>query len=207
MKMLEHAKKVGIMGGTFDPIHYGHLMIADNAVQQFSLDYVLFIPAGSPPHKVNNQITDAELRFLMVKEAISTNPKFLISDMEIRRNELSYTYLTLEDLKHKYPQTEFYFIMGADSLFDFEKWVNPNQITKCASILVAIRDLHDTKEVKIKIQQLQHELAAKIYLLNTPNFSVSSHDIRYRIKNKQSVKYQLPDEVINSIQKNQLYLN
>lgn len=205
--MLEYAKKVGIMGGTFDPIHYGHLMIAENALQQFDLDYVLFIPAGSPPHKVKNHITDSSLRYSMVQEAIADNPKFLISDMEISRKELSYTYLTLEELKSIYPNIDFFFIMGADSLFDFEKWVYPDKIASTATIIVAVRDLYDTKELDLKIRHLQNKWNVKMYLLNTPNFSISSHDIRNRIKNKMSVKYQLPDEVINFIENNRLYLD
>jgi len=203
--MINGAKKVGIMGGTFDPIHYGHLMIAENAAQQFNLDYVLFIPAGNPPHKKKKQITDADIRYEMVKIAIKDNPHFLISKMEIERKTYSYTYLTIQELKQKYPQTEFYFIMGADSLFDFEQWVEPQSIADSAVIVVAVRDFFDHEILNSKIDQLERLFQADIKILNTPNFSIASHDIRDRIENHVSARYQLPDQVLEFIFKNELY--
>ena len=112
-------KKIGIMGGTFNPIHNGHLLIAENARWQFGLDQICFLPAGIPPHKQNLMVLDGHSRCEMVQLAIEDNPDFYLSDYEVQRTEPSYTYLTLEYLKQKYPEDTLYFIMGADSLRDF----------------------------------------------------------------------------------------
>ena len=124
--MCEKRKRVGIMGGTFDPIHIGHLILGETAYEQFDLDQVLFMPAGNPPHKRNrlHRATD-EQRSEMVRRAIASNPHFSLSLEEMNEDGFTYTYRTLERLRAEHPDTDYFFILGADSLFDFDKWREP----------------------------------------------------------------------------------
>ncbi len=124
--MCEKRKRVGIMGGTFDPIHIGHLILGETAYEQFDLDQVFFMPAGNPPHKRNrlHRATD-EQRSEMVRRAIASNPHFSLSLEEMNEDGFTYTYRTLERLKAEHPDTDYFFILGADSLFDFDKWREP----------------------------------------------------------------------------------
>lgn len=141
-------KKIGILGGSFDPIHKGHLNIAQSACEEFHLDEVWFIPAGHSPNKDENQMTPASERAKMVQLAIEEKPFFRMSRMEIEAQETSYTYLTLSRLKEQYPDTHFYFIMGADSLDYLEKWYHPEIICEKATILTAVRDELDLTEIQ-----------------------------------------------------------
>ncbi|MGN0433508.1 MAG: nicotinate (nicotinamide) nucleotide adenylyltransferase, partial [Bilifractor sp.] len=129
----ERKRKIGIMGGTFDPIHIGHLILGEAARQQFSLDKVFFMPAGNPPHKRNRAgRAGDEQRVDMVRLAIASNPGFELSLFEMNEDGYSYTYRTLEMLRNKNPDMDFYFIMGADSLFDFDQWREPQRIVNAA---------------------------------------------------------------------------
>lgn len=133
--------KIGILGGTFDPIHSGHLAIALAAKDQFHLDKVLFIPAFIPPHKVSKRdMTPAPYRYRMVELAIRGNPAFEVSDIELNRPDVSYTVETLRDLKTKYPKAELYLIIGADSLAEMAGWREPEEIKKMAVLLAAPRE-------------------------------------------------------------------
>lgn len=204
-KSLNKALKIGIMGGIFDPIHNGHLLLAENAASQFHLDQVLFIPTGNPPHKKTAGILDAKYRCDMISLAIAGNDKFELSMREVLNPEVCYTYRTLTALKEEKPENEYYFIMGADSLFYFEKWRKPEVICQKASILAAVRDDVDEKALQGRIDFLCKKFDAKIYELNTPNFSVSSHDIRKRIQQGKTTRYLLPDEVREYIIRENLY--
>ena len=139
--MSEKKKRIGIMGGTFDPIHIGHLILGETAYHQFHLDNVLFMPAGNPPHKQDreNRATDSQ-RVEMVRLAIASNPHFTLSMEEMHREGYSYTYRTLERLKKRYPDTEYYFILGADSLYTFDEWKEPARILGACTILVGTRN-------------------------------------------------------------------
>lgn len=134
-------RKIGIMGGTFDPIHIGHLILGEAAYEQFGLDEVWFLPAGNPPHKRNRagQAKDAQ-RVEMVRRAIASNPHFVLCTKEMKDEGYTYSYRTLEAMRKEHPGTEFYFIIGADSLFYFDEWKNPERICAAAKILVATRD-------------------------------------------------------------------
>lgn len=197
-------KKIGIMGGTFDPIHYGHLLIAQSAAEEFDLDQVMFLPTGKSPHKSFLQVTDPNLRCQMVAEAIDDHPLFYLSKIEVENTETNYTYLTLRKLVNEYPNTQFYFIMGEDSLDDFPRWRNPDEICRLASILVAVRnDSGDSIEEKIAhIRKLYH---ADMHMLHAPNFSVSSSELRERIQTGKAVRYMLPEKVEAFIRQNSLY--
>jgi nicotinate-nucleotide adenylyltransferase len=199
-------KKIGIMGGTFNPVHNGHLILAENAFHQYHLDKVYFMPAGVPPHKINTVITSGEIRCSMVEMAITNNPAFAMLDIEISSNETSYTYKTLEQLKKIFPTAEIFFIMGADSLFDFSCWKNPKRISELCKLLVAVRDDLDMTKLNQIANQLKRDFHTEVELLNTPNISISSHDIRERIRKHDSIRYLVPEEIREYIIANHLYL-
>ncbi len=198
--------KIGIMGGTFDPVHYGHLMIAENAAEQFGLDQVWFMPTGNPPHKKSSCITDAAHRCAMLKLAITGNPRFFLSTREIEDTGICYTYRTLTALCQEYPDYQFYFIMGADSLLELEDWCKPAVICQKAVILAAVRDLTDDNALETQIRCLKQKFQAEIFRIQTPNFSISSHNIRERTEKGVSTRYLLPDCVREYIAAEKLYL-
>lgn len=204
---MKSMKKVGILGGTFNPIHIGHLILAETAYETFELDYVLLMPNGNPPHKEIETDHEGEHRMNMLKLAVEDNPHLYPSSFELDRSGVIYTYRTLELLKEEYPDTKYYFILGADSLFDLEKWQKPDVICKNATLLAAVRDELGKESVKQQISLLQKEYAAEIYLMDTPNLSFSSHNIRHRIKNGKTVTYYVPKAVEEYIHENNLYLS
>lgn len=198
-------KKVGILGGTFDPIHMGHLILAQTALEQFSLDEVMLMPAAQPPHKAENQITPANLRLQMTAAAIADNDRLVISDFELHREGNSYTYKTLDLLHRAYPYTEFYFIMGADSLRDFAGWRYPERIAKSCVILAANRDDAPDKELLALIAQVQRTFDADVRLLTIPGVELSSSDLRRRVQEGHSIRYLTPAPVLRIIEENHLY--
>lgn len=198
-------KKVGILGGTFDPIHVAHLILAENAWQQFQLDTVLIMPSGDPPHKAEREITAANHRIRMLQLAIDDNKHFKLSTVEVERAGKTYTAETLSELCKYNPDCEYYFIIGADSLFQLEKWYQPEVIMSHAVLLTAVRDEMETAQVEEKILYLQERYGARIYLLHTPNMSISSSMIRERIVCRESIKYLVPKDVEKYIYQNKLY--
>ena len=198
-------RKIGIMGGTFDPVHYGHLMIAENARTQFGLEEVWFIPTGPSPHKEDAQITDGEHRCAMLRLGLEGNDGFVLSTREVESKEVCYTYKTLQILQQQEPETDWHFIMGADSLFQIESWKNPEVIFACATLLVAVRDDMMQPQLEQKIAELKEQFHCTIYPMHTPSFSVSSHDIRHRVAKGESIRYQLPETVRQYIAVHGLY--
>lgn len=204
--MPERRKKTGIMGGTFDPIHYGHLLIAENAAAQYDLDEVWFMPTGQSPHKQQQNITDAGHRCEMIELAIVDNPKFYLSRLEVDSDETNYTYRTLSRLHELHPDEDFYFILGGDSLKSFEKWREPELILKSAYILAAIRDDVEGDSFQEQIDNLNHNYdSLGVFPLRTPKFTVSSRGIRELVKNKNTIRYMLPEQVREYIIKHNLY--
>lgn len=200
-------QKIGIMGGAFDPIHYGHLMIAENAREQFDLNQVLFIPTGQSPHKQKQYVTEPVHRCRMVALAIADNPKFVMEQIEVDSPVTSYTYLTLEKLKNRYVSAELFFILGADSLFDFERWKEPAAILKNCSILTAYRKHKHQEEFFQKIDELNQKYPGKFFPLDTPSLEVSSQDIRHRLQYGRTIRYLVPKEVEEYIRIYHLYEN
>lgn len=199
-------KKVGIMGGTFDPIHIGHLILGENAYQQLDLDRVVFMPSGNPPHKKDREgRASDEQRMDMVKLAIASNTHFKFSSMEMNEDGYSYTYLTLEKLNEKHPDTRYYFIIGADSLFDFKGWRNPQRICDACTLVVATRNHTSDEELDKAIADVRETFGADIVKLNTENIDVSSHQLRDWIAASKTIKYYAPDEVINYIKSYHVY--
>ena len=190
-------RKIGIMGGTFDPVHNGHLMLADTAYRQFDLDQVWFLPNGNPPHKKEENIgTDARHRSRMVALAIQGRDYCRLEEYEVRRREVSCSYQTLEHFRKQYPEDEFYFIIGADSLFAIETWVHPERIFPACVILAACRDDHDSlEEMKAQIGHLETVYPkARIELLRSPLIPVSSSEIRRKIRAGLSIAEEVPGD-------------
>lgn len=200
-----YPRKMGIMGGTFDPIHYGHLLIAQSAAEEFDLDQVLFLPTGKSPHKAQIFVTEPKLRCEMVRIAISRNPDFKLSVWEAENREINYTYLTLRKFHEQYENTHFYFIMGEDSLDDFPNWKNPCEICRLSTVLVAVRNDRGDG-IKDKIKRMANTYAADMHMLHAPNFTISSREIRERIRLGKSVRYMIPEEVETFIRQHYLYM-
>lgn len=197
-------KKVGIMGGTFNPIHIGHMILAETAGSQYGLDTILFIPSGCPYMKKGVPVLPGEIRAEMVSLAIRDNSRFSLSRIEIERGGNTYTCDTLRTLKKENPDTEYYFILGADSLLAIESWKNPEEIFASCTLLTAVRDETD-RELEAAEKRLSEKYYAKTGRLLCKNMDISSTDIRKFIKNGQSVRYLVPDAVIQYIEQHKLY--
>lgn len=201
-------KKLGIMGGTFNPIHYGHLLLAESAREFFKLDKVIFIPSGESYMKDPSIILDGEARLHMVMLAIEGNSCFEASRIEIDRSGPTYTCDTLSRLQRENNEKDsYYFIMGADSLFMLESWKNPEFIMRNCTIAAAVRGSRTTGEIEKKINYLTDKYQADIRILPARYIDISSSDIRNNLKKKASVRYMLPDKVVSYIQENGLYLS
>ncbi len=199
-------RKIGIMGGTFDPIHIGHLILGESAYHQFELEKVIFMPAGYPPHKpVREDGASNEARTEMVRLAIKSNPHFELSTYEMEKKGESYSYETLEHLLSEDPENTLYFIMGADSLKNFDTWKEPARICKAATIVAAVRDHLESSEFLGEMNRLEDKYQANIKMLDSLNIDISSHQIREWVKEGKSLKYYVPDPVIEYIQKHKLY--
>lgn len=193
------------MGGTFDPIHYGHLLMAEEARQAFSLDYVVFVPNGLPAHKKAYHVTDPEHRYNMTALAIESNPCFSISRIEIERSGPSYSIDTIRHFRQIYPDLdELYFITGADAIMQILTWHDyPNLVKQCKFIAVT--------RPGFMLDQLKHitdaEFLKKVSFLSIPLLEISSTDIRNRMAIGKSVKYLTPDSVIAYIKEESLFKN
>lgn len=205
--MSEGKRKVGIMGGTFDPIHVGHLILAEGAYGQFGLETVLFMPSGNPPHKPHREgRASLEERIEMVRLAISDNVHFSLSLAEAHEKGYTYTAETLQQLTEEHPDTEYYFIMGADSLFHFEEWKDPEKIARLAHLVVATRYHVNAEELEETISRLEGKYQARIHELSVPNMDVSSNMLRGWVANGRSLRYYLPGNVIRYIHDTGLYM-
>ncbi|MCM1161642.1 MAG: nicotinate-nucleotide adenylyltransferase [Roseburia sp.] len=205
MESEKYDKKVGIMGGTFDPIHYGHLLLAQTAIETKHLDEVLFIPSGTPWLKDSSQVLNKKTRVSMTGIAIEDNPKFALSTIEIDREGNSYSYETLEILREKHPSTCYYFILGADSLMEIEKWKHPDRLMKSCTLLTAVRDDCDMAALEKQIAYLKEKYDASVEILPTKRMDISSTDIRQKIREGKSIRYMLPDKIMEFIEKNHIY--
>lgn len=198
-------KKVGIMGGTFNPIHNGHLMLAKQAYEQYALDEVLFMPCGVPYMKAGQDIEPGQIRAEMTALAIRDMPGFTLSTMEIEKQGNTYTYETLKQLTEDNPETAYYFIVGADSLFHMAGWVHPERIFDRCRILAAVRDDKTDVDMEEQIRILQKEYGADIRLLQINCMNISSSDIRQKIASGESIKGKVPEQVRQYIERRGLY--
>lgn len=198
--------KIGIMGGTFDPIHIGHLILGENAWQQLGLDTVIYMPAGNPPHKQHREgrATDRQ-RMDMVQLATTINPHFVVSGYEMNEDGFSYTHRTLEHMHKVYPDSELYFIIGADSLFDFDTWREPQKIADLSTLVVATRNHTSTEKMDAAIRHVREKYHADVIRLDTENIDVSSKMIREWIRDGHSIRYYVTADVEQYIMKYRLY--
>lgn len=199
---MENKKRVGIMGGTFNPIHYGHLRLAQEAQEQVLLDKILFMPSGRSYMKKN--VLDTQKRVEMTALAIRQYSKFELSLIEAQKTGNTYTCDTLQYLTRTNSDTQYYFIIGADSLFQIEQWKSPEQIFQFAILICAIRDDYDFDTIRKKGEALA-ESGADIIYLNTPKWDISSTDIRAKVKSRISIRGLVPPEVALYIEQEHLY--
>lgn len=199
--------KIGIMGGTFDPIHKGHLMLGEYAYHQFQLDQVWFMPNGRPPHKSAGIVTaDASDRLEMTRLAIENTPYFRLCAYEAERSQVSYSWETMAHFHARHPEDEFYFIIGADSLFTIESWAHPERLIASSAILAAYRDDCDTEEaMNRQIRYLNDKYSGNIHLLKTPVMPAASHEIRKAAAAGSEITEHVPAAVVEYIQKHHLY--
>ena len=199
-------KKIGIMGGTFDPIHMGHVMLGATAKVQFGLDKVLFMPTGNPAYKTEgHQVTSGIHRAAMVQLAISGYEGLEFSDMELRRRGNTYTADTLTALRAAEPDIQYYYIVGADSLDYMDRWHCPRMIFQNAVILAARRVTQSEEQFQDTIVFLQKKYQADIRLLEAPRIDISSSDLRYKISNGTDVSEWVEADVLQYIKKHHLY--
>ena len=196
-------KKIGILGGTFNPIHLAHLYIAYEAKSQLKLDKVIFIPTGNPPHKKDKKILEADLRYNMVYEAIKNYEDFEISKYEVEKEGYSYTFETLKHFKAK--DNELYFITGADCLMDIEKWKNPEEIFRLSRFVVFNRAGYNEENLKIQKNKIEEKFNTNIDFLDIIDLEISSSMIRERINDGKRVDFFLSKEVLSYIQENNIY--
>ncbi len=193
---------IGIMGGTFDPIHNGHLLTAECAAYQYNLEKVIFVPSANPPHKTEQKITDAEQRYLMATLATISNPKFSVSKIEIKRDGLSYTIDTVREFKKIYPNYKLFFITGTDAIMEIFDWKEPQDLLQEADFIAASRPGYSLGNIEEKISGTYKE---EIHLLKIPGLAISSTNIRHRVKEGRPIRYQLPESVENYIRQKNLY--
>lgn len=200
-------RRIGIMGGTFDPIHNGHLMLGHQAYIEYELDSVWYMPSKTPPHKRDHTVTSSKDRCAMVEAAIREVSYFCLSDFEINRvGGNTYTADTLRLLREEYAETDFFFIVGADSIHDIEKWYHPEYVLKAVTFLAADRESEEQKQsLDAQIRYLKQKYGANILRLHCMEMDVASVTIRERIASGQSVVELIPNEVYQYIRQHNLY--
>jgi len=194
----DRKKRLGILGGTFDPIHSGHLILAEQLKDELKLQKVIFIPSANPPHKENHPVSPAKDRLKMVKIAIQDNPDFLISDIELRRGGKSYTIDTLARLVKFYKDSELFFLLGSDAIDELPTWKEPDKIFQKVKVVIALRPGFD--RINQKNRFVQKSLVVPINGLN-----ISSSQIRERIREGKSIRYLVPPGVEKFIRSKKLY--
>lgn len=198
-------QRIGILGGTFDPVHLGHLVMADQCREQAALDAVWFVPARQPPHKGGKSISSPRHRLEMLRIAVSGTPQFSICEIEFGRDGPSYTIETLEQLQAQHPECEFQLIVGADMLADFPNWKEPARIASLCG-LIAVNRGRDLSAVQCAADRLAHDLGAKIQFVEMPAIDVSASDIRERVSQGRSIRFLTPRGVEMYIAAQGLYL-
>ena len=204
-----HRRRVGILGGTFDPVHYGHLVIAEEVRATLDLTEIVFIPAGQPPHKLSHHITPVHHRVTMLELALATNHSFFCSRIEVERHGPSYTADTLQTLREQWgPDTDIDFIIGWDSLEELHTWHDAPRLLATLTHLVAVRrpGYEDDDEYNNTLEKRLPGILQRLLIVPAPQLDISATNMRERIANRQPIKYQTPEPVEAYIRKNMLYL-
>lgn len=196
----------GIMGGTFDPIHLGHLAAAESVRHDFGLEKVIFIPSGRPPHKMDGGATPPEHRYRMCLLATQDNPRFEVSDLELKRPGPSYTIQTVSELRGLYPDVELFFITGFDAILEIVTWKDYSTLLQQCSFIAVTRPGFSIKQLDELKGRLGSELALRINMAEVPAVAISSTDIRRRVRAGKPIRYLVPEAVENYIRVNNLYI-
>lgn len=191
-----------LFGGSFDPIHIGHVILAQYALEFINAECVIFIPCYKPPHKLGYKLTHWKHRLKMVELVVKKNPKFVLSKFEIERKKISYTYITVNWFSRKFKDKKIYFLIGFDSLLDLPNWHRWRDIIKKVTFLVGKRMVD-----KSKLCCLPKQILEKVIYFDSPIIEISSTEIRQRIKQNLPIKYLVPEEVEEYILKNKIYNN
>lgn len=199
--------KIGIMGGTFNPIHNGHLCLAETAKQSAMLDEIWFMPSGLPAHKSNQELLSGEHRYAMVELAVANKEGFVASSFELDRPGFTYTADTMEGLTKEYPQHEFYFLIGGDSLMKFHHWLKPEVISKHTTLVATGRTGFSEEDLRCQSEKLYQLFGTRVILISMPEINISSNQIRTCIRESQeeNILNFLPKPVWNYIKEHQLY--
>lgn len=197
--------RIGISGGTFDPVHNGHLITAQYTMEKLELNKVIFIPSGKPPHKTRNDITSSEHRFNMVSEACEGNSCFEASKIEMERPGKTYTIDTLKQIKSMYGDLDIFYITGADVIRDIKNWKDFEKVFELCDFIAAIRPNYDKDSFMQDVKLLKSKYQAKIHVIDVPLIEISSTEIRNRIKKGLPIKYLVPQKVEKYILENKLY--
>ncbi|MBP3888798.1 MAG: nicotinate-nucleotide adenylyltransferase [Cellulosilyticum sp.] len=206
MDTQKKVRKLAIMGGTFDPIHMGHLVTAEEVRHEFNVDEVLFVPTGHPPHKSHINMTTCEHRYLMTVLATAANPYFKVSRIEIEREGVTYTIDTIKELKRIYgEEVELYFITGADAVHKILGWKESTELLQLCDFVAVTRPGYNKEELLRKVKMLNEQYETNIHFLEVPALAISSSDIRRRLMEMKPIKYLVPQEVENYIKKHDLY--
>lgn len=198
--------KIAIMGGTFNPIHQGHLILSEFIREDFYLDKIIFVPTGISPHKFGHDILDKSLRKEMLNLAIESNNNFTLSTIEMEREGKSFTIDTINELRLLYPKDDLYMIIGADSLLELHGWKDHDKIISSINLIVADRYNAKDGELVQRIQELNKKYRGNIKRISTPIIDISSTEIRYRLGTGLSIKYLVPESVERYIIDNKLYI-
>jgi nicotinate-nucleotide adenylyltransferase len=197
--------RLGIMGGTFDPVHFGHLVTAEEALVQFNLDKVVFMPTGRPVRKTHRHVSSAEDRYLMTVIATASNPDFAVSRMEIDRPGATYTVDTMVQLREQYgPRSDLFFISGADAVHEILTWKDAERFAQLCTFIAATRPGF-VVDPSLLTPGAPGVVRPKVELMAVPALAISSSDIRARVAARQPVRYLLPEAVATYIKKNGLY--
>lgn len=206
MNKKNRIRRLAIMGGTFDPIHMGHLVTAEEVRHEFNVDEVLFVPTGHPPHKSNINMTTCEHRYLMTVLATAANPYFKVSRIEIEREGVTYTIDTIKELKRIYGnEVQLYFITGADAVHKILSWKESAELLKICDFVAVTRPGYNKEELIEQVEELKIQYKTNIHFLEVPALAISSSDIRRRLHEMKPIKYLVPQEVENYIKKHELY--
>ncbi len=190
--------RIGLFGGTYNPIHNGHLIVAQDIVRKLKLDKIIFIPCGVPPHKVGHDMLSSEHRYNMVKLAIKGDPEFELSDIEVKRDGKSYSIDTVMHFKKEYPEARIFFIIGADILTALHTWKDIDRLINECEFVIMTRPNHRARAAKVR--NVGH-------FLNVRDIEVSSTEIRSLIRSGRSVRYMVPKEVEKYINEHKLFRN
>ena len=197
--------RIGVYGGTFDPVHLGHLLLAETCREQARLDRVIFIPAGLPPHKQGREFSPGNARAEMLELAIAGHSEFSVDRSEIKRSGPSYTVETLRSLRQEHPTAELCFLMGADSLAEFHLWKDPREIATLAGLIVVNRGSQPPPDLALLIPQLGELAVSHIQPVTMPAVEISASDIRQRAQQGRSLRYLVPRAVERYILEHHLY--